>query len=516
LTHGGPFSFGFAEVFVIRNIGRRARAYMVVGVLGACVALGIGALWYVRSPHHRPHHDAEPNTTAAPSETVEADEPGIPATIHFPKASWSAASLAIEPVRSGQLERSLRLTGKVALNEDRIAHVFPLVEGRVYEVKVRLGDRVKKGDLLVVVQSKEVGQAKLRLYQDRLAHEIARTKDGWTQAVASNAQTMVRLMGESAPIETIEKELKDKPVGEYRDRLMSAYIARYRAEKQMERLAPLSRDGSVTGKQLVEAEADLNAAKATLESLLEQIRQDARQAAAVSAQTVKELATRVAVDETDLKILGFEPAELAELDPTTQGEAVSHYPVRAPFDGTVLSKDVALLERVGPDHQILSVADLSTVWITADLYEEHLAKLEQLDGRTIYVAAKARPEQKFEARVFYAGDVVDETTRTISLRAAAENRSGLLKPGMFVDVEIPASAERPVVRIPLSAVQEYEGRSFVFVHTGGDTFDRRDVELGPRNAEAVEIRAGLKPDERVVTAGGFFLKSRMLASLLEE
>ena len=404
----------------------------------------------------------------------------------------------------------------MAINEDRIAHVFPLVEGRVDEVKVRLGDRVKKGDLLVVVQSTEVGRAKLRLYQDRLACELAQAKDRWTQAVTANAETMVRLMRQSTPIDEIVKELKDKPVGEYRERLMSAYIARHRAQKQMERLAPLSRDGSVTGKQLVEAEADLNAARAALESLLEQIQQDTRQASAVSAQTVKELATRVAVDETDLRILGLETDDLANLDPTKQGEAISHYPVRAPFDGTILSKDVALLERVGPDRQILSVADLSTVWITADLYEEHLAKLEKLDGRTIFVAAKARPERKFEARVFYAGDVVDEATRTISMRAAADNQERLLKPGMFVDVDIPAAAAGPVVRVPTAAVQEYGGQTFVFVHTGGDSFDRRDVQLGPRNAEAVEIRSGLKPDEQIVTAGGFFLKSRMLSSLLEE
>jgi cobalt-zinc-cadmium efflux system membrane fusion protein len=498
---------------MFKFLGRRARAGAVVVVLVGCVAAGIVARWYVRAP--RPEAANRPQNTP-PAEAAHDEEPAAPTTIEFPHASWPAAALRIEPARSGPLERSIRLTGKVSLDEDRIAHVFPLVEGRVDEVKVRLGDRVKKGDLMVVVRSKEVGQAQLRLYQDRLARDIAEAKDRWTRSVSTNAQTMVRLMREAASIDAIEKELKDRPVGEYRDRLMSAYIAHYRAQKQMERLAPLAGDGSVTGKQLVEAEADLKAARAALDSLLEQIRWDTQQAAAVSEQTVKELATRVAVDETDLKILGFQDKDLADLDPTQLGEAVSHYPVRAPFDGTILSKDVALLERVGPDRQILSVADLSTVWITTDLYEEHLANLEKLDGRTIYVAARARPDRKFEARVFYAGDLVDETTRTIAMRAAADNSAGLLKPGMFVDVEIPVTAALPVVRVPLSAVQEYEGKSFVFVHAGGDTFRRHDVELGLRNADAVEIRSGLKAEEQVVTSGGFFLKSRMLASLLEE
>jgi len=451
-----------------------------------------------------------------PDDDSTGADPDVPSSVHLARESWSAAALKVEPVQSGTLERSIKLTGKVTLNEDRVAHIFPLVEGRVDEVKIQFGDKVKRGDLLVVVQSKEVGQAKLRLYQDRLARDFAVTKDRWTQEATANAQTMLRLMRDETPIEKIEQELKNRPVGEYRDRLMSAYIGRYRSRKQMERLSPLAGDGAVTGKQLLEAEAELNATGAALQSIVEQIQHDTQQAAAVSAQAVKELQTRVAVEETELRILGFQADDLTDLDPTVQGVAVSHYPVRAPLDGTVLSKDVVLLERVGPDRQILSIADLSTVWVTADIYEEQLPLLDRLEGRVVRVAGKSRPDETFEARIFYSGDVVDEASRTISMRAIADNREGKLKPGMFVSVDIPASSERPMVRVPLSAVQEHGGKSFVFVYSKDDLFERRDVTLGSRNTELVEVRTGLRRDEQVVTSGGFFLKSRMLASLLEE
>jgi len=428
----------------------------------------------------------------------------------------NSAAIEVQPVHRGILSETIELTGKVTLNEDHVAHVFPLVEGRVDEVKIQFGDKVKKGDLLVVVQSKEVGQAMLQLFQDRLQRDFAVIKDRWTQEVTTNVQAMLTLMREAAPIEAIEKQLTNRPMGEYRDRLMTAYIGQYKSRRQMDRLAPLSEDGVITGKQMLEAEAELNAARATMQSLVEQIQQDAQQASTISSQSVKELQTRVAVDETNLKIIGFDDDDLKTLDPATQGEAVSHYPVYAPFDGTVISKDVVLLERVGPDRQILSIADLATVWVTTNIYEEHLPLLRQLDRQSIRLRSKAWPGRTFEARIFYAGDIVDETTRTISMRAVADNKEGLLKPGMFVNVEFPGFTESEVLQVPLTAIQEYEGKSFVFVHVKDDLFERRDLALGRHNAQAVEISAGLRSGEQVVVNGGFVLKSRMLASLLEE
>jgi cobalt-zinc-cadmium efflux system membrane fusion protein len=92
----------------------------------------------------------------------------------------------------------------------------------------------------------------------------------------------------------------------------------------------------------------------------------------------------------------------------------------------------------------------------------------------------------------------------------------MLKPGMFVTVELPAPAQATVLQVPLTAIQEHEGRAFVFLHMGDDAFQRRDVKLGRRNAQGVEILAGLAAGDRVVVNGGFALKSRMLADLLAE
>lgn len=455
-------------------------------------------------------HPVEDATSAANHRESEQE------LIVFEHDRWDPAGLRIQAVTKRAMSESLELTGKIALNEDKLAHIFPLVEGRVDEVKVRFGQRVKKGELLVVVQSKEVGQGMLQLFQDRLKLDYAEARNGWTQEVGKNTESLIEMMREGATIEAIESAFKHHPMGDYRERLMTAYIAHLKAQATLRRLSPLSQDGTVPARHILEAESDRNAASATLQSLLEQSYQDTLQASRLMAQTISELKTSIAISETNLKILGFSDADLTDLDPAKRGEQLAHYPVTAPFDGTVISKDVVLLERVGPERQILTIADLSTVWVTADIYETHLPLLSRLSNQTVHLRCNAWPDRTFQAQIFYTGDVVQESTRTIALRALAVNDEGLLKPGMFVTVELPSLDTGAVLQTPLTAVLDHEGQSFVFVQTGDEAFARRDVTLGRRNREVVEIRSGLQAGDRVVVEGGFALKSQMLADLLAE
>jgi cobalt-zinc-cadmium efflux system membrane fusion protein len=480
-------------------------------VLVAFAAAAAAAAWFLPWPRDPVPLGVKPPEHGAAGPAA-ADSASL---ISFPQTSWQAAGLDIQPAGVGTLQEVTTLTGKITLNEDRVAHIYPLVDGRVDEVNVSLGDTVTKGQPMAVVQSREVGQAMLQLVQDRLQLSFARRKDEWMQSVAVNTQALIGLIGKDTPVEEIETRLRNRPLGEYRDSLMTAYIAHFTSRRNLDRLAPLQAEGIVAARQLFEAEAAWTTARATLQSLLEQIEQDAKQAAVMSTQAVQELETRVVVDETALKILGFDDEAIATIDPA-QGESVAHCPIHAPFDGTVISKDVVLLEHVGPTNQILGVADLSTVWLTADVYEEHLRLLREIENQPVTFRTDAWPGRVFEARIFYTGDLVDPETRTISLRAVADNAERALKPGMFVTVELPAAAGGSVLQVPLTAVQEHEGRSFVFVHVDRDSFERRDVRLGRHDAKATEILAGIAVGDRVVVNGGFALKSRMLAELLAE
>jgi len=493
----------------------RTRITFVVVVVVLAAAVSLAGWWFAGGrlgPAEVPAANAQKPEETARNEAAE-ETPGL---VEFPRASWQAAKITLQPVGKAPISQTIELTGKVTLNEDRVAHIYPLVEGRVDQVNVRLGQKVKQGELLVVVQSKEVGQAMLKLYEDRLLLDFAKVKDGWTQDIKNNTHALIDMIRASAPLETIEDAFRQRTLGSHRDTLLSAYIAYHTAQNELERLKPLASDGAVAARRLVEAEAQLNATRATLQSLVEQIRQDTVQESLESVQRVKELQTRVSVDEASLKIIGFSDEDLASVDPMKRGEAISHYPVVAPFDGTIISKDVVLLERVGPENQILSIADLSSVWISADIYQENLPLTQTLDGKTVTVKSDAWPGQAFQAKVFYTGDVVDEASRTIALRAVADNPHGYLKPGMFVSVEVAGGSAGDVVQVPVHAVFSHGDSQFVFVHVDGDQFARRDVVLGRRNQDAVEIVSGLQPGEIVVVEGGFAIKSRMLADLLEE
>jgi cobalt-zinc-cadmium efflux system membrane fusion protein len=342
----------------------RTRITFVVVVVVLAAAVSLAGWWFAGGrlgPAEVPAANAQKPEETARNEAAE-ETPGL---VEFPRASWQAAKITLQPVGKAPISQTIELTGKVTLNEDRVAHIYPLVEGRVDQVNVRLGQKVKQGELLVVVQSKEVGQAMLKLYEDRLLLDFAKVKDGWTQDIKNNTHALIDMIRASAPLETIEDAFRQRTLGSHRDTLLSAYIAYHTAQNELERLKPLASDGAVAARRLVEAEAQLNATRATLQSLVEQIRQDTVQESLESVQRVKELQTRVSVDEASLKIIGFSDEDLASVDPMKRGEAISHYPVVAPFDGTIISKDVVLLERVGPENQILSIADLSSVWISA-------------------------------------------------------------------------------------------------------------------------------------------------------
>lgn len=467
-----------------------------------------------------PTATAEPPQPATTTRQLQTSHASSLATfqgeaIQYPREAWEAASLKVAPAEKTSFTDTVELTGKIALNEDRVAHLHPLVEGVVDSVHVHLGQRIKKGELLAVIQSREVGQAKLALYQARLHHAYTVAKHERSQEVAKNTSELITALRKHTPIEAIEEMFRDRPMGEYRQQLLSAYVSLYKSNIDFERLESLSAKGAIAGKQIITAKAARNADRATLQAWLEQIDHDLKNAALLSSQAVREAETQVAVAETNLKILGYEANELATIDPAKEGESIAHYPIRAPFDGTVISKDVVFLERAEPSKQILSVADLSTVWVTADVYEVHLRLLSRLNGKKLTVRSAAWPDRTFEAEIFYTGELMDESSRTIPMRAVADNREGLLKPGMFVNIQLPSDEGVDVLQVPASAIQEHEGQTFVFVQSAGDAFLRRDVRIGRTSETGVEILSGIRAGDPIVIDGGFVLKSRMLAELME-
>ncbi len=214
-----------------------------------------------------------------------------------------------------------------------------------------------------------------------------------------------------------------------------------------------------------------------------------------------------------LRLYGDDPAGLA----ADSGEA-PHLVLRAPFAGRVLERKVtpgALVEALQP---LVTIADLSRVWVFLQAYEKDLALLST--GLRVRIRAEAYPQDAFTGRVDFLGSVVDEKTRTVRLRATVENRDERLRPGMFVkaqvDVPKPEAEARAILAVPQSALQTLEDRTTLFVQTAPGVFVRRLVETGHSFEGFTEILGGIRGGDVVVTEGSFVLKSEFAKATLAE
>jgi len=189
-------------------------------------------------------------------------------------------------------------------------------------------------------------------------------------------------------------------------------------------------------------------------------------------------------------------------------------PVVAPFSGVVINRLVTEGSAVTPGSPLLVISDLSRVWIAAEVDEALVSRVKAGGLATIRTAAY--PDESFAGTLTAVGDVVDPTTRRVTLRIEAPNADRRLKPQMFVTATLGASAPRRVLVVPSRAVQEMKGESIVFVRSGADRYNRRSVTTGTDVGGEVEIVRGLSEGDVVVTAGAFLLKSELLKPAGEE
>ena len=182
--------------------------------------------------------------------------------------------------------------------------------------------------------------------------------------------------------------------------------------------------------------------------------------------------------------------------------------VTAPRSGVVVERTVVPGQVVAYGQSdtpvnLFVIADLSTMWALADVYEPDVPSVKP--GQTMLVRLPCCPNEPYEGRVSYISDSVDPQTRTVKVRGTVPNRGRALKSDMFVKVSIATGSAR-VLTVPQSAVHRENGTTFVLITTGKDTYERRPVTLGADIDGAVEVQRGLTAEDRVVGQGSILLK----------
>lgn len=278
-------------------------------------------------------------------------------------------------------------------------------------------------------------------------------------------------LGQSVPAGGLLAVLESPDVGQTRGELERARANVEIARRNYEREERLFREQISPQKEMLEAEAAYRAAEADYRSAAAKLR-------AVGAYT-------------------------------GQGGV---FDLRSPIGGTIVERHASPGLTVGPSTNLFTVADLRNLWITVDVYEGDLARVQTGAAATVLPAALTG--ETFLGRVTYAGGVVDAASRTFKVRVEVANANSRLRPGMFAQVRITAPNTGPaggVISVPEVAVQEVDGRKVVFLAAQRPwSYVTRAVQTGVATGDGqVVITSGLAGGERLVVKGAFQLKAEL-------
>jgi RND family efflux transporter MFP subunit len=232
---------------------------------------------------------------------------------------------------------------------------------------------------------------------------------------------------------------------------------------------------------------------------------------AASRQEFEEVTATHAGHETELAaarqrllLLGLSATQVDAL--TDASQVVSEVTVPAPATGVIIARTVNPGQVVSAGQDLFVVTDLSTVWVIGDLYEKDFPAVRVGSDAAITVPAT---DQMLRGRVAYIDARVDPASRTAKVRVEVPNAGGNLRLGMFVTMSFETGSNQRMTVVPQAAVQAVGERTVVYTPVEGEDgrFIERPVKLGPSRGKVVQVLQGLRPGEKVVTDGSFFLRS---------
>jgi Cu(I)/Ag(I) efflux system membrane fusion protein len=211
-----------------------------------------------------------------------------------------------------------------------------------------------------------------------------------------------------------------------------------------------------------------------------------------------------------LRLLGVPEEEIRRLD--HEGKASTQLVLHSPVSGTVLERGVVEGQYVGADTPLLTVADLSHVWVMADIYEMDMTRIQVGDGARF--RTDALPGRTFDGRVEFVYPTISTQTRTLKTRLSLANPGGLLRPGMYGRVSVRARGGR-TLSVPSEAVVNAGEHSYVFLAHAGGHFEPRLVWTGVPEEDRAQILRGVAEGDTVVSSASFLIdsESRLKAAI---
>lgn len=415
----------------------------------------------------------------AEAETVQSKAPE-PAdsgyTVNLDAAQ--VAGITVKPAELQTFHGERTTTGRISFNEDHVTPVFSPYTGRITRLAALPGDRVQKGDTLFEIDTPDLVQAESDLIaaistlkKSETALNLARRSESIAQRNIASSQRNLELCAKN---EERQKALYEDKAAALKD-WESAEQATQQAKKDAEQAL----------KDLEQAQSEVKSAESDI--------------------TTNGTALNASRDH--LRVFGKTDAEIARIE--SERVIDRNTRVLSPITGTVTQRKVGVGQYVKPDNPdpLYVVADLSTMWMLADVYESDASVLKL--GLPVEVAVLAYPKKSFAAKIEHIGAAVDPATHRIAVRCVVDNADQTLKAEMFATFRISTDSAMQSPGVPPAAIVQDGEKKIVWVAgTEQNSFKRREVAIGIQQNGLIQILSGVQPGERVAAEGSLFLSNK--------
>lgn len=380
--------------------------------------------------------------------------------------------LKVEPVMRERLAFGIKTTGRIEALPNQQVEVTTPVKGTVIKLLVNPGDSVSAGQPVAIMTTPELAELRTASL-DRRAEAIASVQQ---------AQADLRLAQQNL---NSTRKIVAADIKQARTELS---FAQERYDKDKALLA----SGAIPRRTFLETETKLAEARAALAKAESALEVSEAQAQLQRAQSAVEVAqSRVSLSaetyQTRLRQLGANPNEEGTIA------------LKAPISGIVTDRETTQGES-GEDagKKVLTIVNGSSVQVSGNIYEKDLDRIQV--GQGVRVRANGMPNRTFNGRISVVGAVVEGETRVVPVKAELDNPDGLLKPGMFAELEVLTDrTPAAVLAISKSAVMETNDKKKIVFVQNGNAFQQTEVTLGRESGDFVEVKNGLFDGDKIVT-----------------
>lgn len=448
---------------------------------------------------------------------------------------------------SGVIDIHISLAGEIRVNQDRMAHIVPVVDGIVREISKKLGDSVKAGEVIAWLESSDLGKAKMD-YLGKWAEMTCCALDlTRAQQIHDNTIELLEILADSPSLETLQNA-NGIEMGDNLSKLISTYAEYSFAKATHQREKRLFEEKISSEEDFLKAQNTFKKTGAQYSAAQDSISFEVKRNLLESNRARQLQSMELKNAERQLKILGLTDENIKELELLAESqisspaekndcnnpnctecvlkkeiankstaslkkanEKLAWYPLKAPFDGTIIEKHIVLGESVGTESTVYVVADLSSVWVDLQVYPKDLNYIKK--GQQVVISAD--PEiPEVSGVISYVGAIVGTKSRAGLARVVLLNESGIFRPGLFISARAAVSKTQAKVVVLKDVIQSLEGRKCVFIKDEHG-FEPSFIEIGLENASHAEVLSGLAAGQEYVTKGAFALKAKIVTSTLD-